>query len=154
MIDGRRLMMASRGGGSSLPFPIDKIDAGTTTIETATDVLPITHTLGAIPDFAIAYADYGGDLNNIPYGCCVYSSMIADRMYNSTITNTYTFLYRYRHGTSGNVLAGQATGYFTTTGKVWTETSAYISRGASNWSPTDANGDTVTYYWLVGTFKR
>lgn len=136
--------------GGSLPSMLDKIDAGTTTLEADTDTITISHTLGKVPDFACIYQDLT-DWADVALGHCVISTYIRFPYANSNETqNTYLQAYRYKHATSGNSLGGAAMMIKSNA----TATTFIFARGSASWASLDANDNPVTYKWMVGTFKQ
>ena len=143
--------MASMSGGSSLPFPIDKIDAGTTTLATSSDIIQVSHNLGVVPDFACIYQDVS-DWDDVAFGTCVWAIYFRIWQDNTRATakGRYAFTWNYKHPTSGNDLgASSSMGSLNATDEIFK-----FSRGNANWATVDANGNAVTYHWMVGTFKR
>lgn len=136
--------------GGGLPSVLDKIDAGTVTLEADADTITISHSLGRVPDFACIYQDFT-DWTNVALGHCVIATYIRYPYANSNETQDgYMAGYRYKHGTSGNSLGGSS--IFS---KNNATTTAYtFSRGNVSWAAKDANNNTVNYKWMVGTFKQ
>lgn len=138
------------GGGGDLPALLDKIDAGELTIQADTDTITVSHTLGKVPDFACIYQDLT-DWADVSLGHCVISTFIRFPYANSNDTqNAYLQAFRYKHATSGNSL-GSATMMSKNNA---TATTFAFARGNNSWASLDANGNPVTYKWMVGTFKQ
>ena len=145
----RRGLMSVMSGG--LPFPIDKIDAGMTTLATSSDIIQVSHKLGVKPDFACIYQNLP-DWNDVVGGTCVYAVYFRTWQNNvmGDAKESYLYTWRYKHRTSGNALGGTTTMVAINA----SDTFFKFSRGNEYWATVDANGDPVTYHWMVGTFKR
>ena len=138
-------------GGGSLPEVLDKIDAGTATIATATQNIYVTHNLGKVPDFACIYQDLD-DWDDVVGGGCVMATYFRFRYADAPneTKDYYIQSWRYKHATSGNALGGNST----MSNESVTTTTFRFSRGTVEWPPVNANNDPVTYKWIVGTFKE
>ena len=136
--------------GGGLPAVLDKVDAGTATLATSSDIIQVSHNLGRVPDFACIYQDLS-DWADVALGVCVLATYIRFRYPNANETyNSYIYAWRYKHGTSGNSL-GASSAMISSNA---TATTFKFVRGNVNWATVDANGNPVTYKWMVGTFKE
>lgn len=136
--------------GGGLPALLDKVDAGTTTLATSSDIIQVSHNLGRVPDFACIYQDLS-DWADVAFGVCVMATYIRFRYANANDSyGVYAYAWRYKHATSGNSIGGQSTMYASNA----TANTFKFSRGTVNWASVDANGNPVTYKWMVGTFKE
>ena len=129
-----------------------KIESGVLTISESTDEIVVNHNLGGIPEFAYICVDVSeGSL--IPLGSCffaAYGFINIMNMQNVSNNKRFAYVYRYRHSTSGNILGDRSDMFDSKySDKIFT-----FTRGVANWSPIDANGDTMHYKWMVGRFTR
>ena len=129
---------------------VENMTTGELTINSASQSITIQHNLGKRPDVIILFGNYTS-ANSIPYGCCVRCVYYKDPFTTPNwIENQMTYMYEYRHSTSGNVLRDM---YINPSSQI-TETTAICPRGASNWAAVDANGNPVTYIWCAIKFKE
>lgn len=146
----RRGLMAQMASGK-FPGWVTKMAAGTVTIDSSqTTVIPVQHNLGKIPKVAAIWADVPV-MEKQPYGSCVYclyfyeGDMVVAGTYN-TSPSAGKYLYCYRHGTSGNYLAGQSS--YQSSGMVPNENTWYFARGVQNWAINDTDGNPIKYNWV------
>lgn len=128
-----------------------KIDSGYLTIDADAEIITVNHNLGVVPNFAAIWVNTN-DYDIIPLGSCV--AVICQQMQyatetSQTNTDYYSYMYNYKHATSGNLLKGtyQFNGNNMPTNSVFN-----FVRGSNNWKKLDTNNNLLKYKWVVGYF--
>jgi len=129
---------------------VENMTTGELTINSATQRITIQHNLGKRPDVIALWGDFA-DGASIPYGSCIRCLYFRNPFTQALWTgNNMQYLYDYRHATSGNILTASSCEASTS----FTDTTAACPRGVSDWQPTDANGNPITYKWCAIKFKE
>ena len=139
--------MLSMASGK-LPEGLLAFASGEVTIPSDNNNVTVVTNLGYKPDFAIMYVK-NPDFSLIPYDSCVFVCYGLDIYTNAPNYNSlfkYGYWYRYKHGTSGNLLQGVAGGYVN---NLFLENEITFVRGNSPWRANDINGDPIVYKWMA-----
>ena len=146
MMDRRRLLSMF----GALPTGIKAFKSGIITLQTdQSATFEITTNLGYLPNIYGLWIKNNNN-NLIPLGSAVkilYNRM--DYTPSNITVNSFAYWYAYKHGTSGNILAGQFNPVITLSDV----NIIRIHKPVQDWKALDVNNDPIEYYWFALAFE-
>lgn len=134
-----------------LPLNIEKFASGYIDSENVTPTtINIPHNFNALPD--IIFIKQNTSLKDCKAGTCymcIYYRIPDSGVTGNVKTDSYSFMYAYKHVTSKNILISTYNN-----GSAYTNLNVYGAvRGDSDWAKVDDNGLPINYIWIAIKFN-